>query len=276
MVVVDSFQHEEVLGMRFAYKLTGKPKLYAHIYFVDGLLIDTGQRNMRKHILPATAKLAVDQMFITHHHEDHSGNIPQIRAQHGCQVYASELCCQMMKAPPPISLAQKITWGDRPAYTDLTPVSGSIQTPQFRFDILPIPGHAPDMVALYEPTKKWLFSADLYLNSYIDYFMRAESMADQIESIQKILRLDFKELFCSHKPQLQHGREKLEKKLHFLKTFFAQVAEQYAKGYAAREIFKRLDLKENSFIKTLSTGALSKMNMVKSVIRDLERGFQPL
>ena len=138
----------------------------------------------------------------------------------------------MMKAPPKLSFIQKITWGDRPAQEDLIPINGSLETKRFRFDIIPIPGHAADMVALYEPNRRWLFSADLYLNSYIDYFLTDESIADQIASTKKILALDFKELFCSHKPQLTNGKQQLTKKLNFLESFYHEVSLLYDKGYS--------------------------------------------
>jgi len=270
MVLSQSFEHEEVLGFKFGYSPIGKPTMFAHIYFVDGLLIDTGQSHARKSVIAATKDLKVEQIFITHHHEDHTGNINEIKALHNCEVYASEPCCQMMKAPPKLSFAQKITWGNRPSQEDLIPKYETIETDNFSFNLIPIFGHAPDMFALYETNKKWLFSADLYINSYIDYFLKDESMADQIASTRKILELDFDVLFCSHKSQLENGKQKLTKKLHFLEPFFNDVSTLYKEGYSASEIFKRLKLKENQVVNLLSGGSLSKLNMVKSVIRDIE------
>ena len=271
MVIAESFKHEEIVGLKFGYQAIGKPRLFTHVYFVDGLLIDTGQSNVRSVVKSEAKKLAVEQTFITHHHEDHTGNVEAIQELHDCDVYASQRCCQMMKDPPKLSFAQKITWGDRAAQTDLIPKHDTIETSRFSFNIIPIPGHAPDMVALYEPNRQWLFSADLYINSYIDYVLTDESIADQIASIRKILKLDFKEMFCSHKPQLKNGKQQLAKKLNFLESFFNDVSVLYQKGYSANEIFRSLQLKENWVVKILSGGSLSKLNMVKSVIRDLEQ-----
>jgi len=271
MLISQSFEQDEVLGLKFGYQWIGQPKMFTHIYFVDGLLIDTGQSKMRNKIKAAVEGLAVEQMFITHHHEDHTGNIKEIKALHDCEVYASELCCQIMKAPPKLSFAQQLLWGNRPSKKDLIPKYETIATKKFCFDIIPIPGHAPDMVALYEPTRQWLFSADLYLNSYIDYFLKEENIAAQIESTKKILELDFKEMFCSHKPQLENGKQQLTKKLNFLESFFQDVSHLYYKGYSAKEIFSNLNLKENWGVRILSGGELSKLNMIKSVIRELEK-----
>lgn len=271
MVLSSSFQHDEVLGLKFGHAPIGKPSLYVHVYYVDGLLIDTGQRKAGKAIAGATGNLDVHQIFITHHHEDHSGNIPGLRKLHNCPVYAPEMTCEMMKDPPPISLAQQIVWGNREPYHELIPVGNYLETKNYHFELIHIPGHARDMVCLYEPTKKWLFSADLYINSYIGYYLKNESMLTQIRSTRKVLELDFELMFCAHNPQLNQAKEKLAKKLHFLESFFKEVSSLYNQGHSAHQIFKQLKLKENWFVRLLSGGDLSKMNMVKSVIRDLEK-----
>ncbi len=269
MTRVEKFEFENVHYFRFGHSPIGKPILYTYIYFVDGLLIDTGQSHAKKEILRTVAELNVGQLFITHHHEDHSGNIEAIKAKFGCSVSASALCCEIMKDPPPISFAQKLVWGSRPSNCDLVPiVSDYLETPNHRFTIIPIPGHASDMVALYEPEEKWLFSADLYINSYIGYFLDNESIVQQIESIKKVLKLDFRVMFCSHSPQLENGRKKLEEKLQFLEGFNHSVVDLYEKGFNEKEIFKALKLKENQFVYLLSGKHLSKRNMVRSAIRD--------
>lgn len=270
MRISETFKFEEVVGLRFGYKPFGGPKLITHIYYVDGLLIDTGQSKLRSEIIARTKGLDVSQIFVTHHHEDHTGNITSLQQIHHCKVYAPALCCQMMKNPPRLSWIQKLTWGDRPAHTELTPVIDKIETENYQFELIPIPGHAPDMVALYEPDRQWLFSADLFINSYIGYFLKDESILQQIESTKRILKLDFETMFCCHNPKLTNGKEELTKKLTFLESFYQDISELYHKGYSANEIFKGLGLKENRLVKIFSGGALSKLNMVKSVIRDLE------
>ena len=270
MKVIDSFQYQEVKGFKFGKSLFGVPKLYSHVYFVDGLLIDTGHRKMGADILEEIRDLPVKQIFITHHHEDHSGNIRALQKHFDCPVYGSELCSKILKSPPSISYSQKMTWGDRPAFYNMLAISESISTPNHKFQIINVPGHARDMVVLYEAEKKWLFSADLYVNSYIGYFLREESITQQIVSIKKVLELDFEGLLCGHNPQLEGGKQKLGKKLRFLEKFKQDVFEEYNKGKSADEIFKDLSFKEFRFVKYVSGGALSKMNMVRSVVRDIK------
>ena len=243
--------------------------MYAHVYFVDGLLIDTGQRGVRSILLEQIGQLPVRQMIVTHYHEDHSGNIDLLQRHFDCPVYASAECCEIMKAPPPISFAQRMTWGNRPAYAQLTTIQEQLVTDHHTFQVIPVPGHAQDMIVLYEPEQKWLFSADLYVHHYIGYMLPEESIAQQIQSIRRVLELDFDVLFCGHNPQFKGGKILLEKKLSFLERFFEDVAALYHRGYQAREIFSQLKFKENRITYWLSGGHLSRINMVRAVIRDL-------
>ncbi len=270
MKVVDSFSFQGIKGFKFGKSLFGVPKLYSHVYFIDGLLIDTGHRRMGIEVLDQIKDLPVKQIFITHHHEDHSGNIALLQNHFDCPVYGSQLCSEMMKSPPYISLSQRMTWGDRPSYHDIKVAGDSIATKNYNFQILDVPGHAKDMVVLYESSRQWLFSADLYVNSYIGYFLKAESMSQQIDSIKKVLELDFDIMLCGHNPQFKGGKAKLEKKLKFLEKFQDDVINEYLRGLTDNEILIHLKLKEYFFIRLISGGALSKLNMVRSVIRDYQ------
>ncbi len=267
MKIVETFKHEEIKGFKFGYLPIGRPRLFSYIYFVDGLLIDTGHSRMRKSILSEMENLDIEKIFITHHHEDHSGNIKPIRSMANCKVYGSELCCEMMKNPPRMSLAQKLLWGNRESINYIEPIDNFISTNNYKFEIIPIPGHASDMVALYERKKKWLFSADLYINSYIGYFLPEENIFEQINSIENILKLDFDVLLCSHNPKFQNGKKALIKKKVFFQKFIEDVSSLHAKGLQPTQIFNKLKLKEQRLTNLMSGGHLSKMNMVKSVIK---------
>lgn len=266
-----SFIVDDIIGYRFMSIPYGKPKLFPHIYFVDGLMIDTGQRRMQEEIFKAVKNLKVEQIYITHFHEDHTGNIDKLKSHYNCPVYASELCCEIMKAPPKLGLSRKLLWGGRPANSNLIAKSDKITTNKFEFEIISVPGHSSDMTALYEPNQKWLFSADLFINTHIGYFLKEESISEQISSIKKVLKLDFDVLLCSHNPQLVNGRQKLEQKLFYLLNFELQVSELYVNKFTPKQIFKKLKLKEFYGVKFLSNGELSKLNMIKSVIRDIEK-----
>ena len=268
MKITKLFHHENIQGFKFGSQPIGKPRMFSHIYFIDGLLIDTGHSNMRKEVLKTIKDLPVEQNFLTHFHEDHTGNVQAVQDHFQCPTYASQLCVDIMKAPPSISFGQKLTWGNRPANTNILVKENFIKTEYYHFELIPIPGHAPDMLALYEPNQGWLFSADLWVNDFIRIFMRPESMYQQIQSLKKVLELEFDVLLCSHNPQFKNGKEQVKKKLVFMEYFYETVADLHRKSFSVKAIIKEMKLKEDWSIRILSAGALSTANMIKSVIRD--------
>jgi glyoxylase-like metal-dependent hydrolase (beta-lactamase superfamily II) len=270
MTISDRFDYDDITGFRFGYSPLGRPRMVSHVYYVDGLLIDTGHAKVGQKVFMAVKDLKVCRQFITHYHEDHTGNLARLQEHFQCPAYAAPLTCRIMKDPPPLSLAQVYTWGKRPAYDTLLPKSGQIQTEKYSFDIIPIPGHAPDMVALHEPDKGWLFSSDLFIHTYISFFIHDESMLDQINSMKRVMELEFEVMLCGHNPQLKEPKKALQKKLRFFEQFYDHVADLYGKGLSDKEIFKKMQLKEASFVKLASGGSLSKLNMVRSAIRDIE------
>ena len=86
-----------------------------------------------------------------------------------------------------------------------------------------------------------------------------------------MLKLDFEQLFCSHNPQFKDGKAKMAKKLQFMEDFYGKVATLYRKGNSSKAIMKKMGLKEKWMIRIVSTGALSTINMVRSVIRDEQK-----
>lgn len=271
MKIVRQYEHGPVQYFKFGSALWARPSMFVYVYYLDGLLIDTGHSNMRKTIVDTLSPLPVEQIFLTHHHEDHTGNSLALSKHFDSPLYASSQCAEIMKDPPSISFAQWQQWGKSDKTNTIIPKDDFIKTTSFHFEIIPIPGHARDMVCLFEKNEGWLFSADLWVYHYIKYFMRPESMAQQIDSLKRIIKLDFDILFCSHNPQLTNGKDLLIKKLDFLEDFYGQVATMYNKGLSEREIFKTMNLSEKRQVVILSGGALSTMNMVRSVIRDESR-----
>ncbi|MEM1123855.1 MAG: MBL fold metallo-hydrolase [Bacteroidota bacterium] len=271
MQITNLFHHPPVQGFQFGSSLFGKPAMYVYVYFVDGLLIDTGHSNARKMILSHLTKLPVEQIFITHHHEDHNGNLQALLDHFKVPAYASPLCAEIMKKPPAISFSQWLLWGKTKANHILQPIEDQLETAKYQFQLIPIPGHARDMVALYESDQGWLFSADLYIFDYIKFCMDNESIAQQINSLKKVLTLDFNCLFCAHNPKMTNAKVHLRRKLDFLENFVGSVLKWHQKGYAPEKIMDQMGLKKMYWMRLISQGKLSTLNMVKSVIRDQEQ-----
>ncbi len=247
----------------------GPPPVKVHAFFIDGLLIDTGPPNAKKAMLDWLQPKNVAQVFVSHHHEDHSGNVNAIQCVHNVKSYSSALCADLVKGKVETSIPQLLFWG-RPEYIDsLIPIKRDfISTPKHRFEVVPIPGHSPDQLALFEREQGWLFSADAFVSPVIKYFMKKESMAQQITSLQRLLVLDFEMLLCCHKPLIHGGKALLQSKCNFLQDYYGQVVKYHQQGHSPKRILSLMGKKEVVFQKRLSQNNLSAINMVHSVLRD--------
>jgi len=263
--------NKDVQRFRFDVLGWGRPeKMGVYAFFVDGILIDTGHSRAQKQA-QELIKLPVEQIFITHHHEDHAGNLRAIQEYLKCPSYAHPLCAEIMKSPPEVCFIERKTWGSNNAVDNIIPIEDEIKTANHNFQIIHTPGHSDDHVCLYEPNEGWLFSGDLYVHHYIRYFMGSESVTEQMESIKKVLKLDFDRIFCSHNPKETEGKANFQRKLQFLEDFYGNVVQLHEQGLSPSRIMKQLKLKESWFVRLTSSGWLSGVNMVKSVIRDEER-----
>ena len=191
MRVSKLYQIGEVKALKCGYSPIGVPKYQVHLFFVDGLLIDTGPSRMEKAVLKFVENNAVKQVFVTHHHEDHTGNLAALKKQLNVPFWASAKCRTLMKNPPKMSMPPKIFWGNRGAFHLDVLENDVLETENHKFQLIPLPGHAEDMFGLYEKEKAWFFSADAYVHTHIRYFFYRESVKQQIETIKKILHLDF-------------------------------------------------------------------------------------
>jgi glyoxylase-like metal-dependent hydrolase (beta-lactamase superfamily II) len=239
-------------------------------FFVDGLLIDTGHSNAKKRALKTFEKLEIEQIVLTHHHEDHAGNLHALKKIKDYRVYAHETCVRLMESPPPVCFVERKTWGSNTAVQGIHSLGKTIETEQYKFHIIPTPGHSEDHICLYEANQGWLFSGDLYVHHYIRYFMATESITQQIESLKRVLDLDVDRFFCSHSFKEDLFKDRFEQKLKFLEDFHGNVVQLHHKGLNPAQIMKEIGMKEKWMIRLLSGGWLSGINMVRSSIRDAE------
>lgn len=267
MDVIKRFSHEEITSWKLGTSWWGKPKIYVHSFLIDGLLIDTGHPYIQKSFLKTLSPERITKVILTHHHEDHSGNVEAIKRQHNIEAYSSSKCVELMQSPPRLEPARRFTWGQNYA-ADLIVLdySQKLETDSFSFEILHTPGHAVDQISLFEKNKGWLFSGDIFIHDYVKSFMRDENIYQQINSIKELLQLDFDALICNHQPVFKNGKIRLQNKLQFLEDFVGKVSVQFIKTQSVSQTMTVLDLKENHFLKAFSFGQLSMRNMVESVV----------
>lgn len=263
-------EHEEVAIYEFAFSLIGRPFLTVHLFYVDGVLIDTAQSNAESLVLRTLRPYDIEKVLLTHWHEDHTGNLVAIYKQHRPEeIYAHPLTARIVKRGFSILPYEYLMLGNTtPFKKEILPLPEKIQSRHLSFVPVHTPGHSDDHTAYYVPERGWLFSGDLFVAEQIKFFRHSEDIAQQIDSLRKVSTLDFDTLFCAHNPQLKGGKQAILRKLQYLEDFYGKVASWYHQGLDEKEIMRRLPLEESAFIRLMTFGDVGLVYMVRSVIRN--------
>lgn len=255
---------------RFSVYRFGNNVQTVYTYIVDDLLIDTAQRHNRDNILKVAQEHQIKHIILTHHHEDHSGNVAYLMEQLNAKAYAHPITVNILGNGYKTSPLAKILNGsvDKANLVSILE-SDFINTKNYSLQPIYTPGHCDDHYCYYEKNKGWLFSGDIYVADKIKYFGIEESLLTQIQSIKKLLMLDFEVLFCAHNPKIVEGKQRLKNKLQFFEDFAGKVSQLHVQGNSINEIFQKMNLKENYYYKVITAGNFTSENMVKSVLRDI-------
>jgi len=270
-----NYDFNDVHYYRFSIYSLGSNIQTVYAFIIDDLLIDTAQRFNRENVLKVALEHQIKKIAITHHHEDHTGNVGYLMQTLQADAYAHPICVKILKRGYKMSPLSKMISGSVDKAL-LHPISEGEQIDTKNYTILPIytPGHCDDHYCYYEKNKGWLFSGDLYVADKIKYFVSNESVYTQIESIKKLLTLDFDSLFCSHNPKVENGKIRLNNKLQFFEDFVGKVEQHYQQGKRSKEILALMNMKENYYYKVITAGSFTSENMIKSVIRDIKLRYK--
>jgi glyoxylase-like metal-dependent hydrolase (beta-lactamase superfamily II) len=271
MNIVETQQFGEVEAIKLGYGPIGPPFMSVYLYILDGPVIDTGQRNMQKSVIDLLGEKELHQVLLTHHHEDHSGNASAICRQHHIEAYGHPVGVEKMTTGFKILPYQRLIWG-RAERTRLLPLGPAVESNQYNLVPVHTPGHSKDHTVFREQNNGWLFSGDLYLGPKIKFFRSDENIIEQIESLKKVLKIDFDALFCAHNPCPQNGKSKLKQKLQFLEDIVGQIQELKAAGITRSAIYQQVDPGIDRWVKLMTMGNVSFVNMLRSAYQSENTG----
>jgi len=233
------------------------------LYLADGVLIDSGSSNILKKLRPIMENEKIICAALTHVHEDHTGAAGWIKENLHIPVYIHKNSIDKAAAKSDIPLYRKIVWGNRDGF-NADPMPDCIETNKHRFDIIHTPGHHKDHVVIHEKSKGWLFTGDLYVSRRQFVAFKDENISDAINSIRKILELDFDTVLCGHSGIHEDGKEKLKSKLDFFVQIQEQVRLLEKQGLSHEKINKKLFTYTNLWT-IVSRGEWSSLNIVKTI-----------
>lgn len=233
------------------------------LYLADGFLIDAGSALILKKIQNFLAERNISSAGITHVHEDHTGAAAWIKEKYNIPVYIHESSIKEASADSSIPLYRRLTWGNRKGFS-ADPMPEYIETDIYRFDVINAPGHHPHHVVFHEKNKGWLFTGDLYISRKQAVAFKDENISQAINSLEKILKLDFDTVFCGHSGVQHDGKRKFQEKLNNYVELRDRVMELEKKGMT-RDDINRVLFPEKNLWTIVSGGEWSSLNMVKTV-----------
>ena len=185
-------------------------------------LIDTGLADSSDKIFAVIGKIGrkpedLKQIFITHHHHDHTGSLAEVIERSNAQVFAHKIEAPVIRGDQPPHKPDANT-----LRSILRPIMGSaLETAApARVDreleegdevdigggakVLHVPGHTMGSVALFIPKHKILFAGDAAVSAIGlgppsgPFAMFNENKKQAIASFKKLAELDFDRAFFGH------------------------------------------------------------------------------
>ena len=244
-------------------------KLNVYSFFIDGLLIDTGGKSLEKEFKPFFKQLNIDQVLITHFHEDHTGCAAFLQEELQVPLFMNDqkIADCMKKADYP--LYRQVFWGKRRPF-QAAPIGESVTSPHATWKVIETPGHAVDHLAFLNTDTGQLFTGDLYCQERTKVVLREESIPTIIESLRHVLTYDFADVFCSHAGYLNNGRTALKRKLNYLLELQGETIRLFDEGKTPQQISAILFPKKYP-ITRFSSGEWESIHIVRSILREHQK-----
>jgi ribonuclease/clavin/mitogillin len=255
-------------------------------FLIDGLLVDTGapggENDLKEFVKSLDREHMVKKCLITHSHEDHCGGAAMLQSEFNIPVYASKRAIPKLKKEKNYPEYRKITWGFPYRPFEAIPVVESILScsNKYKFDLIEIPGHAEDEIALIEKQQQWAIVSDGLMPKYTMIFGKNTDIPEDISQIYNSLKLldlitkNMKNLviFTSGRGNFKDQkifREKItELEILHEKAFkYKEVAIQ--QGYSGKSLYRFIVRKmfgKESFIGQFTRGDLSTKNLILSLL----------
>lgn len=254
------------------------PRLSVWCYRLGVTLIDAGATTALEGFLPVLlADGPVRHIYLTHHHEDHSGGAARIRELTGAGITVSQFAAPLLRGGFQQHLYQRLYWGRfapfEPDETVRLPPLGALpwSTPDGDFMLLHAPGHSHDMTVVWDAARGALFAADLYLAARLKLMRRDEVWSALQASLARVLdQTDFDALYCAHRPVLSGGTEALQKKYAWMHSSRDHLEAERTAGKHVTEAAETVFGRANRVLERVSFGDLSCSNMVASALGDLK------
>ncbi len=239
--MLEVFRFEDMVCAKGKREMPWKPTFQMNVYYylIDGLLIDSGPYTLAEEAIQFFNAHRINQVFLSHIHEDHSGMAYWLQEQMQVPIYIHEGSVEEAGQEPDLAGYRLDIWGRRRAFKP-RPIGDTIRTSRYVFDVIDTPGHYPYHKVLHEKNRGWLFSGDLLNNLRPKSVMLGEDMSATILSLKKVLGLNITTIFCAHSGIRRNAEVVLQYKLSYLLDLQYNIRELRNSGMSNNEITQQL------------------------------------
>ncbi len=255
-----------VAALRLARRYFGGEVMPAYSYAAGDTLVDSAFPGASQEVLGFAHQAGIRRLLLTHHHEDHAGNAAGL-AEAGIEVLATPMTATLVAHDLPVPFYQHMAWGKMRPVRAATIEGEHVALGPYQARVVAAPGHAVDQVVFHVAEMGWLFAGDVFIHERIKIFRRDEDFAATLETLERVLELDFAVLFCGHRPMVEGGREALARKLQRFRDLDGEVRSLAGEGRSTDRIVRRLGLTMRGGIGAVSFGDATPSNLVRSILQ---------
>ncbi|MBC7841398.1 MAG: MBL fold metallo-hydrolase [Gemmatimonadaceae bacterium] len=257
--MVDIIPHHGLTQWRFS-SLTSRLAGYSASAFLtaDGILVDTGIPVAQAEFERLLDGSRIAGVMVTHHHEDHAGNVEQV-ARRGIPMCLAPETQRLVRTVEPIRAYRRVTW------TSMTPLSSALVP----FDPAPLeliaaPGHSADHHVAWDPHTRTLFSGDLFLGVQVRIAHHDEDPWTLIESLEAVAALEPTRMFCAHRGLVLEPAAALRAKAAWTRALIATISAHITRGATDAQILRTV-MGGESLTGWASGGEYSRRNFIRAV-----------
>ena len=147
---------------------------------------------------------------MTHHHEDHAGNVARLAAL-GIPLAIMPDTLERFRAPKPVGWYRRICWGSAPALIgDVEPFSHP------SLALLPARGHSADHHVVWDAERGTMFGGDLFIGVKVRIAHPGEDIRGQVRALRAMAALQPSRFVDAHRGPLTRPVEQLLAKAAWL------------------------------------------------------------
>ncbi len=229
-----------------------------HMFAVRGVLIDCGFRGVAGDVARVITALRPRGAFLTHHHEDHAGNI-ELLARAGVPVAAHAETLSIVRKRSAIGFYRHVVWRAMlPLVSTIEPFGDAA------LSLVHTPGHCENHDAVWDSETGTLFSGDLYLGVKVQLAHRYENPRQLVASLRAMVSRNPTRVFCAHRGQLREPVQMLTAKADWLSEIIARADQRIREGFTDNAIRQEL-LGARALADVISAGDYSANNLIAAI-----------